>query len=107
MPGPVRQFVFTDTLINGMEGVAVKGRVGVNVCVGVRVGGPGVNVETRVEVSSKTGEGVSGDAPCVNPAITVCAAAVLTAPASGMVKPGNEHASPMDRTTKTRKEKPL
>lgn len=44
LPGPTRQFVFTETLICGVIGVAVKMGVGVNVSVGVSVGSSGVKV---------------------------------------------------------------
>jgi hypothetical protein len=60
--------------------------VGVSVSVGVNVGGSGVNVD--VEVGSTVGDKVGCGAFCVRSAITVCAAAVLITPVSGVEKIG-------------------
>ena len=97
-PGPLRQLVGTDTLISGISKVAVIGRVavrvsvGVIVSVGVNVGGSGVKVNDAVEVISRVGEENSCGAFCVNPATTVCAAAVLIAPVSGVEMAGTAQA---------------
>ena len=69
-----------------MVGVAVETNVGVSDCVGVNVGGSGVNV--AVGVASNVGNKVFCGAFCVSPAITVCATAVLMIPVSGVVIPG-------------------
>jgi len=71
--------VGTETLICGTSGVDVKAAVAVNVCVGVKVGGSGVNVNVG---SCKVGDKVTDKTAWVNPAITVCAAEVLMAPGS-------------------------
>jgi hypothetical protein len=83
--------VATETLICGTTGVGVKANVavsvgdGVSVCVDVKVGGSEVNVS----VGSKVGGKVSDKAACTNPAITVCAAAVLMALESGAAPVGS------------------
>jgi len=70
-----------ETLINGITGVGVKINVGVSVgdgvtvSVGVDVGNSGV----KVKVGSSVGCKVCDNAVWTNPAITVCAAAVLMA----------------------------
>jgi hypothetical protein len=82
--------VLTETLINDTVEVAVNSGVGVCVSVGVR---DGVNVNSGVGVNSNVGDGSSTGAPSVKPAITVCAAAVLMLPASGVAIPGTEQAA--------------
>jgi hypothetical protein len=77
--------VGTETLICGTLGVNVNAIVAVNVCVevdvkvGVNVGGSGVSVNAG---SCEVGGKVADKADSTNPAITVCAAAVLIAPES-------------------------
>jgi hypothetical protein len=74
--------VGTETLISGTTGVGVKNGVavsvgdGVDVSVGVIVGGSGVNVSVG---SCEVGENVADKAAWVNSATTVCAALVLIA----------------------------
>jgi len=92
LPGPLRQLVGTETLINETSGEGVKTSVamsvgvGVEVSVGVIVGGSDVNV--NVGVGASVDDEVACGTFCVSPAITVCAAAVLIAPASGVEKAG-------------------
>jgi len=87
--------VGTETLICGTTGVGVKASVavsvgdGVDVDVGVKVGSSGVNVSVG---SCKVGGNVSDRAAWTNPAITVCAAAVLIAPESCNVIAGKAQA---------------
>lgn len=76
----------------------VTDNVAVNVCVGVRVGGPGVVVE--VDVSEAVGN-VANGAFCVNLAITVCAADVLMEDMSGVAMPGNAQAIAANNGIKT------
>lgn len=73
-------------------GVAVSVWVGVSVNVGVKVGGSGVNVSVGC---CKVGKASTEAATWVNPATTVCAAAVLIAPESCNVIAGKAQ----DRTT--------
>jgi hypothetical protein len=86
--------VATETLICGTTGVGVKASVtvsvgdGINVSVGVKVGGSGV----KVSVGSKVGGKVWDRASWTNPAITVSAAAVLIAAGSSKGAAGNAHA---------------
>jgi hypothetical protein len=79
LPGPLRQLVFTDTLINGISGVGVNIGLGVTVTVGVNVGGSGVKEEVGVKVNK-----VAVGAFRVSPAITVSAMTVLRATVSGV-----------------------
>ena len=73
-PGPLLQFVGTDTPIYGRSDVAESANVGVNVCVGVRVwegvkvGSAGVNVSVG---GGSVVEGLPEKAVCENPTITV------------------------------------
>jgi hypothetical protein len=71
------------------SGVAVSVWVGVSVNVGVRVGCSDVNVSVG---SCKVGKAVTDAATWVNPATTVCAAAVLMAPWSCSVMIGRAQA---------------
>jgi len=88
----LRQFVGTETLINGISGVKVRVgvaesfAVGVSVSVGVNVGGSGVNV--NVEVTSNVADKVACGAFFVKSATTVCAKNVLIAAVSGVEKIG-------------------
>ena len=81
----------TETLICGTigvevnNGVAVSVWVDVSVNVDVKVGGSGVNVSVG---SCKVGKASTEAATWVNPATTVCAAAVLIAPESCNVMAG-------------------
>jgi hypothetical protein len=89
--------VGTETLICGTTGVevnigvgvsvsvGVSDGVGVSVKVGVKVGGSGVTVNVG---SCKVGNASTEAATWVNPATTVCAAAVLIVPESCKVIAG-------------------
>jgi hypothetical protein len=70
--------------------VAVSVGDGVNVVVGVKVGEPDVTASVG---SCEVGRKVSDKAVWTNPAITVCAAAVLTASESGNVTAGKTQAN--------------
>jgi len=89
--------VGTETLICGTDGVEVRVSVAVSVSVGVWVGVTvsvivGVNVggsgEKVSDGSGFVGDRISNKAVWVNPATTVSAAAVLTAPGSCKVMAG-------------------
>ena len=92
--------VGTETVMRGISIVAVNGRVGIRVDVGlavsvgvaVTVGGSGVAGDRVSEGAANVGEESGWSALCVSPAITVCAAAVLMEPVSGVEKAGTAQA---------------
>lgn len=88
----MRQLVGTETLISGTALVAVKMTKGVGVVVeaGVMAGGSEVTVNVNVGVSGISSVGGN----CVNPAITVCAAAVPEVLKSNSGAPSTAQAVP-------------
>jgi len=84
--------VGTETLICEIPCVGVKVSVAVGVWDGVSVGSSDVDVSVVVG-SDKMGEKVADNAVSTNPAMTVCAAAVLISPGLCIVKVGKAHAN--------------